>query len=139
MGRVTTRLTITNRADEILAQAGVINSDAVRSITRDDVLVDSGATTLCLPSDTIAALGLQPLRQLTAEAATGSMTVRVFQDAKLSLLGREGTFDCVELPEGRTPLLGQIPLEFLGAEPDLEKQKLRLLPTTPGQSYLLIY
>lgn len=139
MGRVTTRLTITNRADEILAQAGVINSDAVRSITRDDVLVDSGATTLCLPSDTIAALGLQPLRQLTAEAATGSRTVRVFQDAKLSLLGREGTFDCVELPEGRTPLLGQIPLEFLGAEPDLEKQKLRLLPTTPGQSYLLIY
>jgi predicted aspartyl protease len=121
MGRVTTRLTITNRADEILAQAGVINSDAVRSITRDDVLVDSGATTLCLPSDTIAALGLQPLRQLTAEAATGSRTVRVFQDAKLSLLGREGTFDCVELPEGRTPLLGQIPLEFLGAEPDLEK------------------
>ncbi len=139
MGRITTQLTITNRADQIRAEDGTISPDAVRSVTLDDVLVDTGATTLCLPRDTIAALGLRLLREAVAETATGSTTVRIFQDAKISLLGREGTFDCVEMPERRPPLLGVIPLEFLGAELDLQKQELRLLPMTPGQSYLLLY
>ncbi len=34
--------------------------------------------------------------------------------AKVSLLGREGTFECLELPGGGAPLLGVIPLEALG-------------------------
>ncbi|CCH93930.1 hypothetical protein MICCA_3420012 [Microcystis aeruginosa PCC 9432] len=29
---------------------------------------------------------------------------RVFQDAKILLCGREGTFECLELPGGRDPL-----------------------------------
>jgi len=139
MGRITTQLTITNRADQIRAEDGTISPDAVRSVTLDDVLVDTGATTLCLPRDTIAALGLRLLREAVAETATGSTTMRIFQDAKISLLGREGTFECVELPEGRPPLLGVVPLEMLGAELDLQKQELRLLPMTPGQSYFMLY
>jgi len=139
MGRITTQLTITNRADQIRAEDGTISPEAVRSVTLDDVLVDTGATTLCLPRDTIAALGLRLLREAVAETATGSTTVRIFQDAKISLLGREGTFECVELPEGRPPLLGVVPLEMLGAELDLQKQELRLLPMTPGHSYFLLY
>ncbi|MDQ2830168.1 MAG: aspartyl protease family protein [Chloroflexota bacterium] len=139
MGRITTRLIITNRADQIRAEDGTISPEAVRSVTLDDVLVDTGATTLCLPRDTIAALGLRLLREAVAETATGSTTMRIFQDAKISLLGREGTFECVELPEGRPPLLGVVPLEMLGAELDLQKQELRLLPMTPGQSYFMLY
>ncbi len=139
MGRITTQLIITNRADQIRAEDGTISPEAVRSVTLDDVLVDTGATTLCLPRDTIAALGLRLLREAVAETATGSTTMRIFQDAKISLLGREGTFECVELPEGRPPLLGVVPLEMLGAELDLQKQELRLLPMTPGQSYFMLY
>ncbi len=139
MGRITTRLIITNRADQIRAEDGTISPEAVRSVTLDDVLVDTGATTLCLPRDTIAALGLRLLREAVAETATGSTAMRIFQDAKISLLGREGTFECVELPEGRPPLLGVVPLEMLGAELDLQKQELRLLPMTPGQSYFMLY
>ncbi len=139
MGTITTRLTITNRLDQGLASRGVIQPDAVRSVTLDDVIVDTGATTLCLPSNTIAALGLEPSREVIAETATGSTALRLYQDAKISLLGREGTFDCVELPEGREPLLGVIPLEFLGAELDLQRQELRLLPMTRDKSYFLVY
>ncbi len=139
MGRITTRLIITNRADQIRAEDGTISPEAVRSVALDDVLVDTGATTLCLPRDTIAALGLRLLREAVAETATGSTAMRIFQDAKISLLGREGTFECVELPEGRPPLLGVVPLEMLGAELDLQKQELRLLPMTPGQSYFMLY
>ncbi len=49
MGKVFTTLTIINRADQILAEAGVKTADQVRSLTLENVLVDTGATTLCLP------------------------------------------------------------------------------------------
>jgi predicted aspartyl protease len=139
MGTITTQLTITNRLDQGLASRGIIQPDALRSVTLENVIVDAGATTLCLPSNTIAALGLELLHEVVAETATGSTTLRLYQDAKISLLGREGTFECVELPDGRDSLLGVVPLEMLGIELDLHNQALRLLPMTPGQSYLLVY
>jgi hypothetical protein len=52
IGRIITTLTITNRADQILATRGIITADEVRSITLNNVLVDTGATTLCLPKST---------------------------------------------------------------------------------------
>lgn len=57
----------------------------------------------------------------------------------LTLLGRDGTFDCLELPAGTDPLLGVIPLEALGLEPDRRNQRLRLLPEEPGDSYFTVY
>ncbi|MGH9852718.1 MAG: aspartyl protease, partial [Blastocatellia bacterium] len=53
-------------------------------------------------------------------------------------LGREGTFECLELPGGKRPLLGVIPLEAMGIEPDLRSQSLRLLPLTEQDTYLTI-
>jgi hypothetical protein len=53
-------------------------------------------------------------------------------------MGREGTFECLELPGGSDPLLGVIPLEALGIELDLQNQQLILLPMSPTASYLRI-
>jgi hypothetical protein len=44
----------------------------------------------------------------------------------------------LELPGGRSPLLGVIPLEALGIELDLQKQVLKILPISPTQTYLTI-
>ncbi len=137
MGKVHTQLTITNRADEVRATAGVIGPGEVRSITLADVLVDTGATTLCLPQDMVDALGLELLEEVSVATATGVTTARVYEDAKLSLYGRTGTFDCIALPEGTQPLLGVIPLERLGLEPDLQNQRLRVLPDHGRQTYIL--
>jgi clan AA aspartic protease len=101
-------------------------------------LVDTGATTLCLPADIIEQLGLEILRTVDVETATGISQARIFQDAKISLLGREGTFECLELTGGRSPLLGVIPLEALGIELDLQNQILKVLPISPTQTYLTI-
>lgn len=68
----------------------------------------------------------------------GIGTTRIFKDATISLYGREGTFECLELPGGRDALLGVIPLEALGLEPDLKNQKLRVLPISPTETYLTI-
>lgn len=138
MGRITTTLSIANRADQVLAARGFIPLEQVRSITLKNVLVDTGATTLCLPADAIAQLGLEILNVVDVATATGIGKARIFQDAKISLLGREGTFECLELPGGRDALLGVIPLEALGIELDLQNQRLKLLPISPTDTYLTI-
>lgn len=138
MGRITTSLVITNRLDQGLANRGIIRAEEVRSLTLNDVLVDTGATTLCLPSNIIEQLGLELLKEVDVETATGIGKARIFQDAKVSLCGREGTFECLELLGGNAPLLGVIPLEALGIELDLKNQRLKLLPISPTGTYLTI-
>ncbi len=136
MGRVDATLTITNSADQARAEAGDIGATEVRSVTLDGVLVDTGATFLSLPADVIARLGLRPIREVTIRTAAGPRRARVFRDTWLALMGREGTFDCLELPAGTQPLLGVIPMEALGVEPDLTNQRLRLLPDGSPDSYV---
>ena len=90
MGKVTTPLTIINRADQILYNRGLISQDQMRSIQLREVLVDTGATTLCLPAEMVEQLGLELLKEVEATTAAGIRSVRIFQDAKISLCGREG-------------------------------------------------
>jgi clan AA aspartic protease len=138
MGKVHTKLTIINRADQIRAEDGAISSEQIRKVTLNQVLVDTGATTLCLPSEIIAKLGLKLLKEVNVATAMGIGKARIFRDATISLYEREGTFDCLELPGGQDPLLGVIPLEMLGLEPDLKNQALRVLPTESVDTYLTI-
>ena len=135
MGRITTQLIITNRLDQVLAARGFISPDAVRSVILEDVLVDTGATTLCLPADVIAQLGLTMKEEVTVATATTIETARLFEDARIALLDREITVECLEVPEGRPPLLGVIPLEALGVELDLQDQKMRFLPKRGAKTY----
>jgi len=136
MGKITAQVTITNRIDEGMAERGLIPREKVRSINVEDALVDTGATLLCLPRAMIKSLGLPLLREVETSTAAGVRRVRLFQDAKLSLMGRAGTFECLELPGGKGVLIGALPLEALGIEPDLKNQTLRLLPETGEKTYL---
>lgn len=138
MGKVTTTIAIANRIDQVKAEEGLIVPEQIRSVTLQNVLVDTGATTLCLPPDIIAQLGLKPLKEVKVNTALGATTTRVFQDAKISLLGREGTFDCLELTASKRSLLGVIPLEMLGIEIDLKNQRLIVLPDASDETYLTI-
>ncbi len=138
MGRIITTLVVTNRLDQGLAERGLMPVEDVRTITLKNVLVDTGVTTLCLPANVIAQLGLALLKEVDVATATGFSKARIFEDAKISLCEREGTFECLELPGGTEPLLGVIPLEALGIELDLQNQKLIVLPISPNASYLRI-
>lgn len=138
MGKVFTTITIRNRADEILAENNVISSEQIRSATLENVLVDTGATTLCLPPDIIALLGLRLLREVNVATAMEVGQARIFRDATLLIQGREGTFECLELPGGNDALIGVISLEALGLEPDLRNQTLKVLPDNSTKTYLTI-
>ncbi len=138
MGKVTTTIVITNAVDKILAERGFIPTDQIRAVTLNHVLVDTGATRLCLPAEIISQLGLTLQGEVEVKIAIGVRKVRVFKDVNLFIEGREGTYNCVELPAGEDPLVGLIPLEDLGLEPDLQNQQLRLLPTEGRNTYLMI-
>jgi predicted aspartyl protease len=122
MGQVFTTIALTNNVDEILAERGFIPHEQVRSITIENVLVDTGATRLCLPEEIITQLGLRLVGEIEGHTAIGVRKFRLFDGVKLSVEGRTGTYNCVELPVGEAPLLGVIPLEDLGLEPDLKNQ-----------------
>ena len=138
MGKVTTTVTVANRIDQILAERGFIPSHQIRSITLKDVLVDTGATRLCLPANVINDLGLPLQGEADVKIAVGVQKVRIFRELSISVAEREGTFNCIELPEGNDPLLGVIPLGDLGLEPDLQNQCLRVLPLSGKDTYLAV-
>jgi predicted aspartyl protease len=138
MGKVTTTITVTNQVDQILASRGFIPDSQVRSLTLENVLVDTGATRLCLPAGVIEQLGLVLQEEVEVKTAVGIRKAKLFKEVILQIEGRQGVYNCMELPGGEDPLLGVIPLEDLGLEPDLQTQTLRVLPTEGKDTYLMI-
>lgn len=137
VGKVVTQVIITNRADETLASRGYLAGGDIRTVSLNDVLVDTGATTLCLPIDIVQHLGLSHIRDVVAATATTTEQLGLYEDARITVHGRTGVVQCMALPTGSPPLLGVIPLEMLGMEPDLQHQRLRLLPETGRDTHYL--
>ncbi|HSF73939.1 MAG TPA: aspartyl protease [Microcoleus sp.] len=138
MGQVITTITVTNFIVLVMAERGFIAAEEVRSVTLDNVVVDTGATLLFLPAPIISQLGLRQVGQRDVETSAGIKKGRIFAGAQIIVEGREGRFDCLELPEGVSAvLLGVIPMEELGLEPDLKNRQLRVLPMNNQQTYLM--
>lgn len=138
MGHVYTPLRITNSADRTRLRDGTILADAVRAITLDHVLVDTGASHLCLPTDLIEQLGLQMQEEIQVTTAAGERTTRLFEGAYLEVAGRAADVLCIETPVGTSPLLGVVPLENLTLEPDIINHTLRALPRRGKDTRLLV-
>ena len=136
MGQVITTITVINRIDRVLAERGFIPTEEVRSCTLDNVMVDTGATLLCLPAAIISQLGLVRGIETSVETTAGVKPGQIFRDVELCIGIRSGTFDCLELTQVDYALLGVIPMETLGVEPDLKNHKLRVLPMNSEQTYL---
>lgn len=138
MGQVFTEIEVANYRDVVLADAPGSSSAAVRRVRVSRVLVDTGATTLCLPTNVVTELGLPLKRRVVALTAAGEIETGLYELAEITVSGRSGVVECVELPTGSQPLLGVIPLEMLGLEPDLRSRTLRVLPDDTIDTYLHI-
>lgn len=139
MGQVFVSMEIENGDDVAYARRGDLAPEAVRKVTVARALVDTGATHLCLPASIIAALGLPLAREVPVATAHGMSTSRVFEAARVTVMGRTSSFDCVELPGGDQPLLGVIVLEALGLQPDIINHRLDLMPDSGPGGYILLY
>lgn len=129
VGQIYVDITVSNSGEEYAVRHGFVPAETIIPfVSLERVLFDTGATTLCLPAEIVARLKLPFLRNAVAETATGHHIVRIFGEARTSLMGRGTVTECVELPEGAPPLLGVLPLEQMGIEPNLRDEILELRP-----------
>ncbi len=111
--RHTTEITLVNRADEIRAESGIIERARVRSLEVRDALVDTGATRLSLPQNLISQLGLTPV------GTTRSLTA--YSEVRFTVLGRSGTLEVTNLPDGTPVLVGHMVMELLDLAVDMQR------------------
>jgi clan AA aspartic protease len=131
MGKVMTKLTLENIVDRGNAANGLIRPDQVRRV-EVDALVDTGATTLVLPADIAAKLGVAFRDRKTARMADGSLSeVARVSGLYIEILGRDMTGDALVVPAGATPLIGQVQLEMLDLVVDPRSQEIRPNPRSP--------
>jgi predicted aspartyl protease len=78
MGKVLTTLTVTNLADLMRADEGSLSTESVRRVKLTDVLVDTGATLLCLLERVTRQLGLKRFREVEVATAAEIKSARIF-------------------------------------------------------------
>jgi clan AA aspartic protease len=136
MGKVMTRIKVSNATDLELVGRGLMAAGDVRSI-EIEALVDTGATMLALPEDVAAKLAAPSLGKRKARDARGIVIeLEWIGNLRLEILGREMTTDALILPAGATALIGQIPLEALDLLVDPKSRELRVNPESPDMPLL---
>lgn len=140
MGRVTCEATVANVYDELKANHGELTADQVRRLVITDALVDSGASTLGLPTSMLRQLGLDtPKFSRRSRNTTGEYTVNIYEPVRLTILGRDIVLEPMEVADGCPVLIGQIPLEHLQLVVDMPNHRLAHSPANGGEWILDMY
>jgi clan AA aspartic protease len=136
MGKVMNRIKLINETDAGMVRRGILDPAGVRWL-EVDALVDTGATMLALPEGVVKALGVSTDESRPVRLADG--TVRVVALAtgiRIEILGRGMTCDALVMPEGSTPLIGQVQLEVLDLLVDAKSRDLVVNPASPDSPML---
>lgn len=139
MGRVLVGATVENLGDLWDARRGQLADAAVRRVDLAKALVDTGATTLSLPSSVIAQLGLVKQSEKRVTTSAGPAIASIYDAVRLTIQGRQCTVDVVEVPDSVPPLIGQIPLEMLDFVVDPRGQRLIGNPEHGGEHVIEMY
>ena len=123
------KITLTNSYDEEKVRcSGYWRPEEVRSV-EIDALVDTGAMTLVLPADVVENLGLREAGRRKVRYANGDVVeIPWVAGVRLSVLGRETVTTALVERAGKTPRIGQIPLEELDLLVDPTSRALRVNP-----------
>jgi len=139
VGRVLAEAKIENLTDLRDVDRKMLLPDQVRTAVVHDSLVDTGSTTLALPTRLIQQLGLKKAYEKRARTSGGTQQVNVFDAVRLTLLDRYCTVDVMEVPDDVPVLIGQIPLEMLDLVVDSQGRRLMGNPAHNGEHVLELY
>ena len=140
MGRVLVEATIESLKDLWDAERNQLVSDQVRRVTIPDALVDTGATTLSLPTRFIRQLGLTKREDRRVTISSGESTMAALYDAvRLTIQNRQCTVDVMEVPDNVPALIGQVPLELLDFVIDPHGRRLTGNPDHGGEHVFEMY
>jgi len=139
MGRVNVRARLEYVEDALRAARGELPSDEVRTVVVEDALIDTGCTTVGLPSSLIQQLGLTPVTEKQVVGAIGKARTTVYGTVRLSIMDRSCSTDVFEVPDDVPVLIGQVPLEQLDFVVDPGRQELTGNPRHGGEHILEAY
>ncbi len=139
MGRVRTEVTVENMGDLWAVKSGVRPPDQVRRLIVKDALVDTGATTLALPTRLIQQLGLSKVTEKRVTSSKGTHQVNIYDAVRVTIMDRFCTVDVMEVPDDVPVLVGQIPLEMLDLVVDPQGGRLIGNPAHGGEHVLELY
>jgi predicted aspartyl protease len=131
MRKATVRIRVTNLGDLELARRGLGSPALVRS-AEIAARIDPGATTLVLPAELGARLGLRVEGRRKVRYADGrTEEVPWVSGVRLEILGRAMSCDALLEAASTVPLLGQSPLETLDLLVDAASGALAVNPASP--------
>lgn len=133
MGRVVIEATVENLEDLWEAKRGLRATAEVRRLHLVDALVDTGATTLSLPSRMIRQLGLAKRAEKQVITGAGLTRAGLYDAVRLTIAQRDCTVDVIEVPDESPVLIGQIPLEMLDFVVDPRSRRLIGNPAHGGE------
>jgi clan AA aspartic protease len=133
MDRVLVEATVENLGDLYEVERGHRQDDQVRRVTIEEALVDTGATTLSLPTRIIQQLGLTKQSEKRVITSAGSSQAALYSAVRITIQDRSCTVDVMEVPDQSPPLLGQIPLEMLDFVVDPRARRLIGNPAHGGE------
>jgi predicted aspartyl protease len=139
MGRVRTEVMVENMFDLWDVKKNVLNPDQVRRLIVKDALVDTGATSLALPTRLIQQLGLNKVTEKRVTNSKGTHLVNIYDAVRVTIMDRFCTVDVMEVPDDVPVLVGQIPLEFLDLVVDPQGGRLIGNPAHGGEHVLEMY
>lgn len=124
VSRFKVELNLANNTELGAAKLGLLDPDKVRRVKILGV-VDSGASLLVLPQDTVKQLGLPTSGDISVRYANNRTAKRkTVDDVYLELQGRHGTFTAIVEPKRDTALIGAIVLEALDLLVDCRKEEI---------------
>ena len=126
MGHVKTKIIVRNIYDVERQAVGEITADEVRQ-EELEALVDTGATSMCLPMSVIRRLGLRRIDETEIRTANGKVRRGVY-NAEIEALGRRSPFQVVEVSDDCPALVGVIVLEAFDLVVDPTKETLTTNP-----------
>jgi len=136
MGKVTTRVRVTNQNDVENVRRGLAPPESVRSL-EVDALVDTGATLMALPSDLCERLGLAPEGTRKVRYADGRVAeIPWVASVRIEIVGRTTVCEALVEAVGTAPLIGQIPLEAVDLVVDSRSREVRVNPASPDAPLL---
>jgi len=139
MGRVLVEATIVNIKDAWEVERGLRGPDQARQVTVRDALVDTGATTLSLPTQLIERLGLQKRSEKRVTTSSGDARAALYDPVRLTIQDRDCTVDVMEVPDTVPVLIGQVPLELLDFVIDARSRRLVGNPAHGGEHVIELY
>jgi clan AA aspartic protease len=139
MGRVLVRATVENLRDLWEVESGQRPEDQVRRVVVEDALVDTGATTLSLPTRIIRQLGLKRRAEKRVTTTSGESVAALYDAVRLTIQDRDCTVDVMEVPDNCPTLIGQVPIELLDFVIDPRGQRLTGNPAHGGEHVFEMY